>query len=324
MTLSQLQAGGRSRALPSSLGLALVAHSGFGLYVVFVKYLLQYLAPFRMLAVAFTIALPLVLLMTYGAINWREFKRWEVWLLAALTVGRSITKLMGLQFTYAVYVQLVDMAVPLLTPIFAWFLLREKMPSGTLPAILATTLGSFFVIAVDPFQMTLPNGRDDLVGIGFAFVSAVLMTLGVVYTRHLTTCERRFRPQGLFVTQVFLVAITYWVLSNLSQENWRSFAGHGLSVWAIFGTFVLLSIVAAGLCQTVSISRTKAALFSALLSWRLVVAVLIGWLLLGERLSSTWQIVGVVVVMGTITLYLLHQSGAGRSAGRTLDLENLA
>jgi threonine/homoserine efflux transporter RhtA len=80
----------------------------------------------------------------------------------------------------------------------------------------------------------------------------------------------------------------------------------------VFGLFVILSIVAAGLSQTVSISRTKATLFSALLSWRLAVAVLVGWLLLGEALSSPWQLAGVTIVMSAITFYLLHQANARR------------
>jgi drug/metabolite transporter (DMT)-like permease len=41
-----------------TIGLALVAHTGFGLYVVLVKYLLRYLPPFGLLAVAFGIAVP--------------------------------------------------------------------------------------------------------------------------------------------------------------------------------------------------------------------------------------------------------------------------
>ena len=298
----------------SSIGLAMVAHSGFGLYVVFVKYLLGYLPSFRTLALAFSLALPVVLIVTYPGIAWREFERREMWLLAALAVGRSITKLIGLQFTFAVYVQLVDMAVPLLTPLFAWLLLKERMPSGTPPAILLTTLGTLCVITVNPLEMSLPNGSNDLIGIGFAFVSAIFMILGVVYTRHLTTCASRFRPAGLFVSQISLVAVGYWVLAAVNHEPWQPFREFGLSVWLVFGLFVVLSIVAAGITQTVSISRIKATLFSALLSWRLAVAAVIGWLLLGEALSSGWQIAGVVLVMGTISLYLLHQARSGRSA----------
>lgn len=300
--------------LAGSIGLAMVAHSGFGLYVVFAKYLLGHLPPFGTLALAFSLALPAVLVVTRGAIDWHDFRRREMWFLALLTVGRSVTKLLGLQFTFAVYVQLMDMAVPLLTPVFAWLLLRERMPAGTPFAILLTTLGTVCVITVNPLQIVLPNGSNDAIGIGFAFVSALLMILGVVYTRHLTTCAGHFRPAGLFVTQIGLVAIVYWALSALDAERWQQLADAGSSVWLVFGLFVSLSIVAAGLSQTISISRIKATLFSALLSWRLAVAVLAGWLLLGEKLSSPWQIVGVVLVMATISGYLLHQARPGRSA----------
>jgi drug/metabolite transporter (DMT)-like permease len=50
-----------------------------------------------------------------------------------------------------------------------------------------------------------------------------------------------------------------------------------------------------------------ATLFSALLSWRLVVVLAAGWLLLGEQLHSTWQAIGAVTIVVTLTLYLRHQ-----------------
>ena len=296
----------------SGIALALVAHTGFGLYVVFVKCLLAYLPPFRMLAVAFTVALPLMLLAIYRTIKWREFGRWEMWLLAGMALGRSITKLLGLQFTYAVYVQLIDMAVPLLTPIVAWLLLREEMPSGTVAAILATSIGSFLVVTGDPFHISLPNGLNDLIGIGFALASALLMTLSVVYTRKLTTRQQSFGPEGLFVAQVLLVGATYWGLSAMSHESWEPFTQIEPWVWGVFAVFILVSLVAAGLTQIRSISRIKAALFSSLLSWRLAVAVLAAWVLLGERLSSVWQAAGVIVVIATITIYVRRQTSTAR------------
>ena len=311
---------GKTRLLPDGVGLAIIAHTGFGLYVVFLKYLMRYLPPYRTLAVGFTIGLPLVILVIYRAVNWHEFARWEMWLLAVLALGRSITKLLALQYTYAVYVQLIDMAVPLLTPILAWLLLREEMPSGTLPAIVATSLGSFLVITVDPFHMSLPNGFSDLVGIGFAIVSAVLMTISVIYTRQLTTRRQSFKPEGLFLVQVILVAVTYWILTTIGQESWMPFLEITPRVWGVFALFVLISIVAAGATQIQSISRIKAALFSTLLSWRLAVAVLAGWLLLGEKLSTAWQAMGVLMVIGTITLYVQRQTSAAKQpVARLLD-----
>ncbi len=312
--------GKRTHLLPNGVGQAIVAHTGFGLYVIFVKYLLQYLPAFGTLAIAFTIALPLVLLVTFRVIKWREFGRWEMWLLGGLALARSITKLLAIQFTFAVYVQLIDMAVPLLTPLLAWLLLREEMPSGTLPAILATSLGSFLVVTRDPLHLSLPNGVDDLVGIGFAFASAVLMTFAVIYTRRLTTRKQSFAPEGLALAQVMLVAVTYWVLSLTAQESWPSFSQTAPHVWVVFILFVLVSIVAASVLQIRSISRIKAALFSTLLSWRLVVAVVMGWLLLGERLSTVWQVAGVLLVMGTITLYVQRQASTTENPlSRVLD-----
>jgi hypothetical protein len=53
---------------------------------------------------------------------------------------------------------------------------------------------------------------------------------------------------------------------------------------------------------------TNAALFSTLISWRLVVALIAAWPLLGERLVSVWQVVGALLVMAAVTFYLGYQA----------------
>jgi hypothetical protein len=40
------------------------------------------------------------------------------------------------------------------------------------------------------------------------------------------------------------------------------------------------------------------------MGWRLVVALALGAALLGERLTSAWQVLGAVVVVVTVTLYM--------------------
>jgi drug/metabolite transporter (DMT)-like permease len=56
------------------------------------------------------------------------------------------------------------------------------------------------------------------------------------------------------------------------------------------------------------LSQINALLFSTLISWRLVVALIAAWLLLGERLVSVWQVIGALLVMAAVTAYLAHQS----------------
>ncbi len=290
-------------------GLALLAHSCFGLYVVLVKYLIRFLPPFGLLAVTFGLGAPAAYLVTRHHLDWSAFRSPRVWLLSVITVARSLTKLLAIQLTLATYVQLVDLMVPFFTPFLAYSLIRESVPPRTLRALAATSLGSFLVISVNPFNTQLPDGASDLIGIGLALVSSLAMALGIVYTRQLTT--RNTNPPTLYLQQVVAVALTYGVLSAVTGESWRPFAQLSLSTLTIFMGFAVVA-VSGGLIQVLSISRTGATLFSALLSWRLVVVLGAGWVLLGERLSSVWQGIGVVTVILTITLYLRYQATQDR------------
>jgi drug/metabolite transporter (DMT)-like permease len=304
---------GRYASDVKMLGVATAAHTGLGLYVVLVKYLLRYLPAFRLLAVAFGIAAPVTFVIARRAWNWRSFRKAGIWLLSGFMMVRSITKLLALQFTLATTMQLIDLAVPCFTPILAWLLLREAMPSRTLVALAAVSLGSFLVIVADPFHVRLPNGISDLIGIALALASSLAMAAAVVYTRYLTM--RDMRPAGVVFQQLLVGALTYSVLSALRGESWEPFASLPVSAWMIYIFFILVAL-AGGLLQVLAISRVNATLFSTLLSWRLVVAVAAGWPLLGERLASIWQAIGVVMVILTISLYLRHQAGGSNVAGK--------
>jgi drug/metabolite transporter (DMT)-like permease len=293
----------------NTIGLALFAHSGFGLYVVLVKYLLDYLPRFGMLAAAFSLAVPVAFLVARHHWGWRDFWSGEVWVLCGLVAMRSVSKLLAVQFTLASYVQLIDLSVPFFTAIIAALLLQESVPSKTLTALGVTGLGSFLVITVNPLAIQLPNGAADLLGVALALVSSLMMASGVVYTRYLT--NKRLNPAGVFFQQVFSTAVVYILLSLLNAESWQPFTSLSASAWAVFALLTVFGLIGGGLSQVFAISRINTTLFSTLLSWRLVAAIGLGWILLGERLTSLWQLLGIVMVILTLTLYLRHQAVAG-------------
>lgn len=286
--------------------LTLIAHTGFGLYVVLYKYLLDYLPPFALLAAAFGFAVPVTFLIGRRNLDWKKFWMADTWLLSGVVIARSISKVFAVRYTLATYVQLIDLSVPFFTPILAWMLLKERMPSRTLLALAATGLGSFLMITVNPFQVQLPNGKSDIIGVVFALVSSFMMSLGVIFTRRLTT--RTQNPVTVFFQMVVVTAIAYSVLSALAHESWQPFASLTLPTGVIYLVFILLSVIGAGLAQILAISRINATLFSTLLSWRLVVAVGVGWILLGERLTTVWQGIGLVAVVASLSMYLQHQA----------------
>jgi drug/metabolite transporter (DMT)-like permease len=285
--------------------LALLAHSGFGLWVVVVKHLLDYLPPFRLSAVAYSVAVPVTFLIARRHITWDDFRRPDLWLLSGITLVRSVCKLLALQLTFATYVQLLDLIIPFIAPILAWLWLRERMPRGTLVALAATGLGSFLVIARDPLAVQLPNGPSDVMGIGLVLASATAMAAAIVHTRYLT--GRKLNPVATFFQPAIAVGLTYWVLSGLTGESWQPFVRLQLANWMFYAVFIVVSLIGGGLIQALAISRTNASLYATLLSWRLGVALAAGWLLLGEGLTTLWQAAGVIMVVVAITLYVRHQ-----------------
>ena len=286
--------------------LSLLAHSGFGLWVVLVKLLLQYLPPFRLSGLSYTIAVPITFLIARRYLTWHDFWRADLWLLSGMTMARSVFKLLALQLTLATYVQLLDLSVPFLAPIVAWALLRERMPAGTLPALAATSLGSFLVITKDPFDVQLPHGQTDALGLGFALVSSAAMATGIVYTRWLT--RRKLPSAATFFQPAVALSVTYWLLSAASGESWRPFGSLALEYWLVYAVYIGISVIGGGLIQALAISRSNASLYATLLSWRLVVALIAGWLLVAERLTTWWQVGGVAIVVLAITLYSRRQA----------------
>lgn len=56
-----------------------------------------------------------------------------------------------------------------------------------------------------------------------------------------------------------------------------------------------------------TLRKFGAPLVSSMLAIRLVAALIFGWVILGERLTSILQWVGAVLVVGAVTWFLVHQ-----------------
>ena len=115
-------------------------------------------------------------------------------------------------------------------------------------------------------------------------------------------------PTAVYFQQTLTLVILYASLSLLSREDWGVWRNLPLQVW--LGVTVLAIVVLAGaaLLQIWALSMVNAALFSTLISWRLVVALIAAWPILGERLVSGWQVMGALIVIAVVTLYLAYQA----------------
>jgi drug/metabolite transporter (DMT)-like permease len=179
------------------------------------------------------------------------------------------------------------------------------VPKGTIPALLATLLGAALVITVNPLQTFSPIGSHDVLGLLLATASSILMAGLVVVTSYIT--QDGSNAVTLYLQQTFALSMTYLVLSLISGESWMPFLHLD---WQSIGYLLIFFVVVfmGGGLTVLAISKVNSTLFSMLLSLRLIVVFISGWLILDERLKTPYQFAGAVLVMITITLFLERQN----------------
>jgi drug/metabolite transporter (DMT)-like permease len=110
------------------------------------------------------------------------------------------------------------------------------------------------------------------------------------------------------MVQVLTLACATTPLSFLVGEDWSRWWTIGTTDWLVFGAFSFGVLLGANMVQIGALRHLGAPLVSTLMAWRLVSALIVAALLLGERLTSLWQGMGALIVLVTITWYLSRQA----------------
>lgn len=292
------------------LGLALLSHALWGSYPVMSKRLLVALPPFVLLGLGYT----LIVLFMAGrlrALPWRaQLRSVGWWAIMLLVAGRMVTNILSIEATSPIYVQLVNLLTPFAVALIGRAFFGEKMPRYTLTALLLSTLGSYFVIARGPLldvQATHWSSGDTL-GVGLALLSTVCLALYMLLTRFVQT-RQNTAPDTLFAQQSLVLAVVALLWSGARGESWQQLGQLTPGVWLLFGVFVVLNLAGSNLVQIRGLGRLSTTIFTSLIGVRLIVALLLGALLLGEQLTSLWELAGALLVIGTVTCYVALQSG---------------
>ena len=165
----------------------LAAHSGWAMYPVLNKALLAYLPPFTLLMVANGLSAIIAFFIARPRLSLALFSNRSMWLFALITAARSITNILAIKYTLAIYVQLVNLSTPFYVAWMGCWLLKEKIPPYTFSALLVSSLGAFLVISPNPLALQLPHGSTDLLGIALALLSSAFLGLYMTWSRKMTT-----------------------------------------------------------------------------------------------------------------------------------------
>lgn len=288
---------------------ALAGHMGWGSYPVLGRYLqvISNLPSMSILALGNTIALAVMAFLFRRRLTWAGFAHPILWFFAAIVTLRGVTNLLATRFTLAIYVQLITLMVPFVVAFLSAVFLKEKLPPFTIRALILATLGAVLMLSgsMDQLDSQLLLTPSDWLGLGLAATSALALGTYMVIVRRST--NRQIGTETILIVQLVALIAFSGVVSGLLREDWSQYTRIGPLDWLVFAAYVGGVLLMANLSQVTAIRHLGATLVGSLLPSRLVVALLMGGLLLNERLTSAWQVLGAIIVLVTLSWYLWQQ-----------------
>ncbi len=286
----------------AGIGLGLLAHFIWGTYPVITKRLLLDVPPLLLLGVGYALALLIGMLLWPRAFHSRPWHQRSWWLLLIVVMARAATNILAVRFTLAIYAQLIYLSTPFAVALLGKALFSEDVPPRTYPALLICTLGSLLMLGGGN-SSTLRWTHNDWVGVSLAAVSTICLALYMLLTRFRQKSDGE-ASQHVFVHQAAALAVFGAAGALVGGEHMPALGQLSLSTWGLFAVFVGVNLLGGNLVQIAALARIPTARFSSLIGIRLVAALLLGALLLGEELHSWAQIVGAALVLGGVTWYV--------------------
>lgn len=296
-----------STSLRDGVALALLAHIGWGCYPPLSKLLLKTLPPLALLTVTSGIALVVTAMWGTRQLGKQLWRQPFLWTFVIVLVARSLTNILSVKLTLATYVQLINIMTPFPTAILGSLIFHEPIPRGTFRAISLCLVGAAMMLAQhSPNGWGLRWGPTDAAGVSVAILSTLFLALYALLARR-ATFGQQVPPMAVFLQQCVGQFPAMLVASLLVGEDWTAWGRLTPPMWLAFAAFAGLVMLGANLLQIVASQKTNATLQTSLIGIRLVVALALAAILLGESFLAPWQLAGAALVVGTITVYLWKQ-----------------
>lgn len=214
---------------------------------------------------------------------------------ATLNVGFF---LYGLALTTAMSSQAIFTTAPIMTAIFAIFILKEKVNKIQIFAVILGFLGALIIVAKDFFG-TGASHRGNLLGDLLIFFSALSWVFYILVSKKLS---KKYSPAAI-TSYSFLVssvifapfAIAENIIGGSVWLNHLSFAG----IFGIFYQGIFASVIAFSAYQ-VGLRLTSAFAAGVVLYLNPVVTTIVAVYVLKEKISIEFAIGALFIIMGSL------------------------
>lgn len=265
-----------------------------GMYVVS-KVVLEIIPPFTLVSLRLLLGILTLAIVTsiWGLpkISRRQFL--QVMGVGFVGYGISLSlQFLGTKLSTAANGSLVTSATPAFVLLFAWLLLKEKITTRRLLALLLATCGVIAVI--DPRSAQL--NPDLFIGNLLLFGAAITWAFYSVLVRKMT--------QSLDVLPFSLVAFFGGLPVTIPAAAWElNTVGVGEISFGVVGGVLFLGVISTALAMILwntAFSVLDASAASLTFFAQPVVGTLLGWLFLGERITSLFILGGILIGIGLV------------------------
>ena len=293
----------------------MLAHLFIGSYPVFGKRAIAEVPKFSLVFIA-SLAIMIVglaVLRWQDGVSWR--KAWWVlrrervlWLFALIVALRAVTNLLSIALTKAVWVQLINIMAPFPVALLGVWVFGQSIPRYTYQALVLSTLGAALMLVQDWSHIGADITQNDALGLLMALVSMLAFAF---YYQLIRRSHVRDVTSGLIMFQQGLsMATAFLILTVVTGEDWNAWTSVSTGGWLAVLAVIFVVQVGGNLSQIIAVGGVTPALITSFMALRLISALVLGWLILGEQLVSPTQWLGAALVVGTVTVYLWLQKSS--------------
>lgn len=234
---------------------------------------------------------------------WRHER--VLWGFALAVAVRSITNILSISLTRAVWVQMIGILAPFSVALMGAWAFAETVPRFTYRALLLSTFGAALILVQDWSAITGNFAPNDALGL---LAAAISMLAFVFFYQLMRRSHIHHVTSGMILFQQGLaMALSFLVLTLITGEDWSAWRTLSAGGWAAALTVIFVTQSGGNLAQIIAISGVTPALITSFMALRLVSALVMGGLILGEVLVAPTQWLGAALVVGTVTVYLWLQ-----------------
>jgi drug/metabolite transporter (DMT)-like permease len=230
---------------------------------------------------------------------------WKGWLLSALffIVGGQGILALGAQYLSSGAAALINSTIPIWVAIFMLLFLGKKPTRLSIAGITAGFIG--LIILVLP---TLETEESSWIGVVLLIVSSISWAIGSLFSSPVrATGEERaiLLPTGMFMALGGLILLALWVVSGTGEISTLNTLFSTAN--NILGSFLFLTLVCTAIGYAIFyrlLGSTTPSLANTFAYIVPVIAVFLGWVILGESISSQTIIATIVISAGVAMMII--------------------